>query len=427
MIEGAAPGDRPSNPARPRVYLHTFGCRANQADTAQLEAALVGAGATIAARVEDADVAVFNSCAVTADAVADLRQQVRRAATRNPSLDTVVTGCAATLDDGAIRALPTVRDVVPGFDLAAIATVTGLRVDAPVVIQRQGGVRANLRIQDGCDEHCTFCATTLARGGHRSVPADVVVERARALAEHHAEVVLTGVHIGHWGREWGHALGHLVQRLVREVPAVRFRLSSVEATEVDGALVECFAHPMHLAPHLHAPLQSASDRVLRRMGRHWYVAADYARAIERLAARVPLLGLGADIIAGFPGEDVSDHEATLALVSSLPFTYLHVFPYSPRPGTAAPRLGGDVPPVVARARAADLRALGEERSRAAAVSRLGKALDLVMISGSRREGLTGDYLAVRVDGPPRGRGERFSAWGSRLEERTLVVTPIVAE
>ena len=391
-----------------KAYLRTFGCRANQYDTEVVRALIESTGGEVVSNADDADVAVFNSCAVTAAAEADLRQSVRRVARRRPALRTIVMGCAAARDDGRIAALPTVAAVVPGADVPAIAEALGVSPLAGVP-NVQTGTRGLLRIQDGCDEHCTFCATTLARGAARSRPATELVEEAARLAERHPEIVLTGIHIGHYGVDIEDSLSRLVERLVREVPAVRFRLSSLEATEVDDRLADLFAEPDRLAPHLHAPLQSGSDRILKRMGRHWYSAATYARAVERLARRTTVFALGADVIAGFPGERDADHEATLGLIDTLPFTYLHVFPYSMRPGTAAQRLPDPVPPAVADARARELRAIGDRRSAAHRARRVGQVCDLVVMgSGPRREGLTEDYLTVDVD-PEVPRGTRCPA------------------
>ena len=391
-----------------KLYLRTFGCRANQYDTEAVRAMADADGATIVGSPEEADVAVFNSCAVTADAVADLRQAVRRAARRNPALRTVVMGCAAALptDAGApLGRLPTVRALVPGANLEALAAAIGVRADPAPATRRQTGARALLRIQDGCDEHCTFCVTTIARGAHRSRSADALVEEARALAEHHGEIVLTGVHIGGWGREHDDSLGALVERLVRDVPYVRFRLTSIEATEVDDRLAEMLVGaPGRVAPHLHAPLQSGSDRVLRRMGRHWYTAARYAAAVERLASRAPVFALAADVITGFPSERDEDHADTVALVRALPFTSLHVFPYSARPGTAASRLPDAVPPRTARARAAELRDLAAAKATDHQRARAGGRADIVVLrTGESARGLTEDYLdvALGVGAPPR--------------------------
>ena len=430
-----------------KLYLRTFGCRANQYDSEAVRAMVEAEGATIVDAPEEADVAVFNSCAVTADAVADLRQQVRRAARRNPALRSVVMGCAAGLPAGAaapLAELPSVRALVPGADLARLASALGLAERRVVETTRQSSARALLRIQDGCDEHCTFCVTTLARSAHRSRSADALVREAHALAEHHAEIVLTGVHIGGWGREHDSSLGALVERLVGEVPEVRFRLTSIEATEVDDRLGDLLVGaPGRVAPHLHAPLQSGSDRLLRRMGRHWYTAASYASAVEGLAARAPVFALGADVITGFPGERDEDHAMTVALVRALPFTSLHVFPYSERPGTAAVRLSEKIAPRVARERAAELREIAGAKADAHRRTRAGGDADVIVVregtsppvipsersapapvipserSESRglhapSRGLTEDYLDVALGAGAPARAGRFRA---RLVER----------
>jgi threonylcarbamoyladenosine tRNA methylthiotransferase MtaB len=197
---------------------------------------------------------------------------------------------------------------------------------------------------------------------------------------------------------------------VREVPRARFRLSSIEATEIDDALLDLFVNaPSMLCPHVHAPLQSGSDAVLKRMGRHWYTSGSYSAAIDRLAGRMPALGLGADVITGFPGETDADHAATIRIVESLPFTYLHVFPYSLRPGTPAERLSGRVQPSIATRRAAELRLLAARKSAEYRLRRAGGLADVVVIGrGAEREGITGDYLTVELEPRPFEPGARFA-------------------
>lgn len=391
-----------------RVYLQTFGCRANQYDSEVVRALLEGGGAELVENVADADAAVFNSCAVTAAAEADLRHAVRRAARRRPGIATVVMGCAAARDPDGIAALPNVARVIPGAGGTEAAAALGIEAGAAPPA-RQTGTRALLRIQDGCDEHCTFCATTLARGANRSRPLSDLVHEAERLAEHHREIVLTGVHIGSYGSDTDSSLGELVDALVRAVPTARFRLSSVEATEVDDPLRERLcAHDGGLVPYLHAPLQSGSDRVLRRMGRHWYTASTYARAIERIVGDAAVFGLGADIIAGFPGETEDDHRATMSLVSSLPFTSLHVFPYSPRPGTAAQRIANPVASADIARRAEELRALGAQVASDYRARRDGGAADVIIIGDrAHRSGLTEDYLSVIPADNALSRGTRM--------------------
>ena len=407
-----------------KLLIETFGCRANHYDSEAVKALAVRAGHEIVDDARDADLAIFNSCAVTAEAERDVRKAVRRAAGRNGALRSVVMGCASALPTSrqALSELPGVERLVDGADLDALAEMLGAPTAAGTT--HQASVRANLRIQDGCDEHCTFCATTIARGANRSRPIEDLVNEARVLAEHHAEIVITGTHIGSYGADIELSLGALMQRLVRDVRGARFRLSSIEATELDDALVELLRDPSsRVVPHLHAPLQSGSDRVLKRMGRHWYTSESYARAIERVTDDRPVFGLGADIIVGFPGETDEDFAATERLVERLPFTYLHVFSYSPRPGTAATRLGDAVPLGTAHARSHRLRHMAQEKAGVYRREREGTTADVIVIGGAgAREGLTEDYLTVAVpDELPRG--HRFVADLTTIEGSQLAATP----
>lgn len=392
------------------VYFHTFGCKANQYDTERVRQAFADAGATVVDAAENAELAVVNSCTVTEESESKLRRYVRRQA--RAGRDTIVMGCAAALDRGTLAALPRVRAVVGGAAANEVLAAAGVPVTAidPVLRRFTGGARGWLKIQDGCDEHCTFCATTIARGANRSRPVAEIVAEARALAEHHAELVLTGVHIGTYGQDNSVvSLGELLETLVSEVPQVRFRLSSIEATEVDDRIARLLIEaPRNVAAHLHAPLQSGSNRILKRMGRHWYTAASYGARIEWLAARLPIFGLGADVIAGFPGETPADHAATCALLRELPFTYLHVFPFSTRAQAAAVRLSDQQSAATIRARARDLRALGEERAATHRAARTGGRGDGVVCGhqSGQVEVLTQDYLTVYLpsrawDGRPR--------------------------
>jgi len=405
------------------VYFHTFGCKANQYDTEQVRQAFTEQGAVVVDDPAAADLAVINSCTVTHESEVKLKRFVRHVS--RAGAETIVMGCAAALDDGAIAALPSVRAVVANADPVAVMRAAGLSSPVRVGAQHAAPLhrrRALLKIQDGCDEHCTFCATTLARGANRSRSVAELVEEARVLAEYHAEIVLTGVHIGTYGQDGfadpgrqpgvnppGHTLGQLLERLIEGIPGVRFRLSSVEATEVDDTLARLLIEaPRHVAAHLHAPLQSGSNRILKRMGRHWYTAESYRARIEWLAERLPVFGLGADVIAGFPGETDDDHHASLTLLHALPFTYLHVFPFSARPDAGAARLPDPLGAAVIAARARELRELSEAKAQAYRARRVGQQADGVVSgrAGGRVDVLTEDYLSVylptdRWDGRPR--------------------------
>ena len=424
-----------------QLHYKTFGCKANQYDTERMRQALEGTagvpGTTAAPETagapEDADLCVVNTCTVTNQADAGARRFIRRAARANPGVRIVVAGCSAVLRADDYRGMAEVDAVVEGHDPAAVRDEVlrvlgrpaaeppprglvqlGARgsldrahqepVGATVLRRRAGATRGWLKVQDGCDRKCAFCATRLARGRSRSRDPDEVIAEARVLARTHPELVITGVHIGHYGRDLTPrtTLTALVRRLLDEVagssraPAPRFRLGSVEATEIDDGMIGLLAGSGgRLAPHLHMPLQSGADPVLRRM-RRWHTREQYRRRALEIAARVSPAGLGADIITGFPGESPADHASTVALVRELPFTYLHVFPYSPRDGTAAVRLGGHVPERVSRERGRELRELAGAKGARYARGRGGQE-EVVVMEGDGGTALTGDYLRVTVD------------------------------
>jgi threonylcarbamoyladenosine tRNA methylthiotransferase MtaB len=426
------------------VHFHTFGCKANQYDTERMRQEVEARGARAVGGAELADVVVVNTCTVTNQADADARRFIRRVHRQHPTARIVVAGCSAALKGAHYRRMDGVAGVVEGHEPAAVAAKalpriehratpsdgpsargTGLvlldlrapldrihtePVGAELLERRDGATRGWLKVQDGCDRHCGFCATRLARGASRSRAAREVVAEAKLLAAVHPELVVTGIHIGHYGRDLPEptSLSALLARLLSEVPDVRFRLGSVEATEVDDLLLELLATSGgRLAPHLHMPLQSGADPVLRRM-RRWHTREAYRQRALQIAERVPVLGLGADVITGFPGERDADHDATAALVEELPFTYVHVFPFSPRDDTHAAELHrhSPVPQRVAGERSKDLRARIERKARAYRRSRVGGTVEVALEGDEPLQGLTGDYLRVRVKAsgaPPKER------------------------
>jgi threonylcarbamoyladenosine tRNA methylthiotransferase MtaB len=426
-----------------RVAYRTFGCKANQYDTERMRQELEARTADTVEDWADAQVCVVNTCTVTNQADAQARRFIRRVHRENPEARIVVAGCSAALRGPVYRKMAQVGAVVEGHDPGAVARaaleaapdggrLVQLRarraldrmdrepIGGEILLRREGATRGWLKIQDGCDRKCSFCATRLARGASRSRPPNQVVAEARALARTHPELVLTGIHIGHYGRDLDPetTLSRLLARLLEKVPDVRFRLGSVEATEVDDLLLELLAGSGEkVASHLHMPLQSGSDPVLRRM-RRWHTREMYrVRALE-IAERLPVLGLGADIITGFPGETDEDHARTVALVEELPYTYLHVFPFSPRDGTTASKLWREmpVPQRVAGERSRELRELGQAKGRAYLRGRMGDRV-LVALEGKGGTALTGDYLRVRV-APPLQLPEGFLP-GDRLHPGVL--------
>ena len=425
------------------VLYRTFGCKVNQYDTERMRQELEALGARTSLDPADAHICVVNTCTVTNRADADARRFIRRLRRENPGIGVVVAGCSSALSPQAYREMEGVVEVVEGHDPMEVARVVqqelrwsaqwepvrplplepgrpwpGTESEAlggDLLARREGSARGWLKIQDGCDRNCSFCATRLARGESRSRSPDEVVAEAALLSLSHPELVLTGIHIGHYGRDLGQdfTLSRLVALLLEKVPGVRFRLGSVEATEVDDVLLELMeGSGGWLAPHLHMPLQSGSDGVLGRM-RRWHTREMYrSRALE-VASRVPVLGLGADLITGFPGETEEDHLLTRALVEELPFTYLHVFPFSPRDGTAAAELDDRVPQRVAGERSRELREIALDKGRSYREGRVGGSA-WVVLEGDGGWALTEDYLRVRVEGAgPSTAGSRQGAPGGR--------------
>jgi threonylcarbamoyladenosine tRNA methylthiotransferase MtaB len=388
------------------VWYHTFGCKANQYDTERMRQELESRGAATCPVPGEASAAVLNTCTVTDRADLSAHRLIRKLSRLHPDLRIVVAGCSSALHTDTYRAMPEVDGVVAGQDpvavAAAVAPESALAAEdqEPIggVLLRASrrGSRGWLKIQDGCDRKCSFCATRIARGISRSRPPEQLIAEARLLSRSHAELVLTGIHIGHYGLdlEAADTLSGLCGRLLREVPDVRFRLGSIEATEIDDALVDLIAGSGgFLAPHLHVPLQSGSDAVLRRM-RRWHTREQYRRRVLEIAERIQPLGLGADIIVGFPGETHADHVRTRELVEELPYTYLHVFPFSVRQGTSAADMPDMVPSHLAAVRSQELREVGVVKGTEYASGRSGgEALVAVEKEGA---GLTGDYLRVRV-------------------------------
>ena len=399
-----------------RIYFQTFGCKANQYDTERMRQELEARGGQASDSWTEAEVCVVNTCTVTNQADAEARRFIRRIRRDNPELQVVVAGCSAALRAEEYAAMDGVTGVVKGHDPVEVARASepdslvqiGLRrsldlidhepVGGELLRSRTAGTRGWLKVQDGCDRKCAFCATRLARGDSRSRTPDEVVAEARLLAQSHPELVITGIHIGHYGHDLADrsTLGQLMIRLLDEVPDVRFRLGSVEATEIDDALLRTMiGSGGRLVPHLHMPLQSGADPVLRRM-RRWHTREDYRRRTLEIAEQLPVLGLGADVITGFPGESDGDHEATRSLIEELPFTYLHVFPFSPRDGTVAAELQVEmpVPERVAGERSRELRELVQLKGRTYEENRAGSRASVVLEKGGKA--LTEDYLRVGV-------------------------------
>jgi len=413
---------------RARVALLGLGCRVSRSDLDALASALAPPFA-ICEDGEEADYVVVYTCTVTADADAATRQAVRRAAREHPRADLVVTGCFAELHPQELHRLPGVA--------AVVGAAGGLEEVLRALYARRPGAgrpspahfgpprpyrhtRAFLKVEDGCDAACAYCIVPRARGPARSLPFEVALAHVAELARASPEVVLTGVHLGVYGRDLvpARSLLELVRAVEQGRLARRVRLSSIEPLEVPPSLFGA-GRPGALCEHLHLPLQSGSDRVLAAMRRP-YRARDYARTVERVAAEKADLCVGADVMAGFPGETEADHRATLALLEGLPIAYLHVFPFSARPGTAAAAMGHPVDPALARERASELRAFSQRRWRAYGARHVGREVEAVVerVEDGLATGTARSYLGVRWPWSGERRGDLVRVRVLSVEDET---------
>jgi threonylcarbamoyladenosine tRNA methylthiotransferase MtaB len=409
-----------------RFYVKTFGCRASQADGAALEAGLSAKGMA-AGGLDEADLVVLNTCTVTSTADDELRQTVRRIHRARPEARIVVTGCYAQRAPKEIAALAGVSLVVGNshktqipellsgnlpagaapyhsFDTAGRILVGDIFeqrefLAAPVEDALGDRTRPNLKIQDGCNNRCSFCIIPFVRGRSRSSPPEQVIAQVRRLAERYREVVLSGINLGRWGREMeGHKrLADLVRRLLAETPVERLRLSSVEPMDWSDDLLTLMSGSDRIARHVHAPLQSGADRVLRRMHRK-YRPRHYADRMLTAREMMPDCAVGADVMTGFPGETEAEFQESLEFIDRLPFTYLHVFTYSERPGTPAADAAGAVPREIRKQRTHILRELAGRKNLEFRRSMVGRTLPVVTIEDGRTA-LSGNYLKVSLARP----------------------------
>ncbi len=424
-----------------RVAFTTFGCKLNQCETAGIRAQFTEPGYTVVSFDEPADVVIINTCSVTGRADAQARQLIRRVVRDRPDTKLVVTGCYAQRAPHAVAAIPGVtlvagngeKDRLRGIvdDLGwwqaggrAVGAAEGASNSEPGTPPEPAGpvvavadlrktqrsfdlspvefgerTRAYVRVQDGCDAACSFCIIPHIRGRSTSLDRGAAVGRvARLVEEGFREVILTGIHLGLYGRDRVAAgsLADVIDEIEKLPGDFRVRLSSIEPQEIDDRIIARMAAGGRLVPHLHVPLQSGSDRILGLMNRT-YSAGEYRSIVERLTRRVDPFCLGADVIVGFPGETDADFRETVRFIEDQPFTYLHVFPYSPRPGTRAASLPGRPPGDVTDERSRVLRDLSETRRRAFAerfVERRMRILVEEPVGEQGWQGLSDEYVRV---------------------------------
>ncbi|KIH76651.1 threonylcarbamoyladenosine tRNA methylthiotransferase MtaB [Geoalkalibacter ferrihydriticus] len=422
------------------VAVTTLGCKTNQYESAAMEERLVGAGYMIVPFEEGAELVIVNTCTVTAATDRQSRNLIRRARRLNPAARIVVTGCYAQVAPDKLVNLPGVALVIGNAEKKEFLDLLQDVADTPRVkvsdIGRERNAvalplsrfadrsRAFVQIQNGCDAFCSYCIIPHARGRSRSLPPEEALVQVRQLvARGYPEIVLTGIHIGGYGADLSPStsLHELVARIEAETDVRRLRLGSIEPTEIPNALVERVAASAVVCPHFHIPLQSGDDGILQRMNR-LYDTQFFRRMIAGIHSRMPEGAIGLDVIVGFPGETDEQFATTCRFVEELPATHLHVFPFSKRPGTPAALMPDQVPAAVAKERAARLRALGEEKTRAFAQRFVGRELEVIVEGGGNaegRKGLSRNYLQVAFPGSDALVGQAVQVKITGLNERGL--------
>ena len=393
-----------------RVRLDFIGCRLNISEVESLGRQFRMAGHQVVGPGEAADLCVFNSCAVTHVAARTSRQKIRQLKRANPGAAVVVTGCYAEVSPDEVQALDI--DLIVGNDdkdrLIEKVRSAGLLDETDTIPAPDAAfplpdshTRAFIKVQDGCDNRCTFCIVTLARGAGRSrtIP-DVVAEIEQLVALGYQEAVLTGVHLGSFGHDRGNPNGlkDLVQAILSETGLLRLRLSSLEPWDLDNAFFDLWENP-RLCRHLHLPLQSGNDEVLRRMARRTS-QRQYAALVESARQRIPNLSLTTDLIVGFPGETEAHFADSLAFVDQMAFSHMHIFRYSPREGTAAYTMSGQVAVDAAKERSRQMHDLAARHERAFRQASLGHTFEVLWetseetLGGRLWAGLTDNYIRV---------------------------------
>ncbi len=426
-----------------RVAFVTVGCKVNQAESEAMAELLREGGWEIVPYGEGSDLVVLNTCVVTAKAEADSRKWLRRIRREIPGARVIVTGCWPQLDPEAPIAIgadavlgnqekasigEAAQAVMEGVSFQAVGEIRRTRKIFSLPIRRpRFHTRAFLKVQDGCNARCRYCVVPLVRGRERSLPPEEVLKALKGLEEEGVrEVVLVGIHLGVYGRDLSPpmSLRELLLLLEEASTPPRIRLSSIEPDEVDEGLLQVIASSKKICPHLHLPLQSGDERVLREMGRK-YSPGYFRDLISSIRSRMPDAAIGVDVLVGFPGEDEGAFQRTYRLIEELDVTYLHVFPFSPRPGTPASSLPHQVSDGVKKGRVMELRRLGQKKRLDFYSRYVGRRLQ-VLIEGRRREGIRGlsrNYLFCLLEDGSLPLGEEIEGVALSLKEGRLIVRP----
>ena len=410
---------------RSKISVLTLGCRVNQSESDIIEGTLRKLGWDKVDLDESPEYCIVNTCTVTAKSDYQSRQLIRRAARSGAKV--IVTGCYSQLNQDEVKNMHGVHEVVPNSNKISIINMIAGKTQSSSLSSTDRS-RPYLKIQDGCNQACSYCAVRFARGRSRSVPVSEVIRQAMeldTLGFH--EIVITGIHLGSYGRDLKPQsnLSDILKMILEKTKFKRLRLSSIEIKDVDSGLIELLEDE-RICRHLHLPLQSGNDSILKSMNR-LYSTADYITAIEKLLKRSPGLAIGTDIIAGFPGEGASEFRSTMQLLDSLPFAYIHAFPFSQRPNTLAAKMPSQNTSTVKKERVHELKALSDTKRMAHMRSQMYKILDIIIeeqIDANTSIGISSNYLKVRIPTNGYTKGSFVRVRVSRIEDNCLAGDPL---
>jgi len=412
-----------------KISVLTLGCKVNQAESSLIEGALKSVGHSIVNISEKPDICIINTCTVTSKSDYQSRQLIRRA--HRVGARVFVTGCYSELNRENVKSMEGVEEIIDNDNkLSIINRLTGKNVSSSLYFSAERRSRLFIKIQDGCNYSCSYCVIPKARGVSKSVnPEEVIQQVSKAVSSGYNEIVLTGIHLGTYGHDLKHkvTLSSLLVTLLKKTKISRIRLSSLEVREIDDELVEIFSDK-RLCNHLHIPLQSGDDNILKSMNR-LYNSRQFSFKIEDICKRVPNIAIGTDIIVGFPGEGEAEFQNTYNLLEILPIIFIHIFPFSPRTDTKAFKMHDNTPFPVKKKRASALEALNKGKKIEYMTKQVGKTLD-VLIEENRSDGAcygtSSNYLKILIPSKTYSRGSLVCARIEGLQEGQLVGLPFIS-
>jgi len=411
-----------------KISILTLGCKVNQAESSSIEGALKSCGHQVVDMSEKPDVCIVNTCTVTAKSDCQSRQLIRRA--HRAGARVLVTGCYSELNKESVQSMQGVEEIINNANkLSIINKLSDKTTDVSSALSGASKSRFFLKIQDGCDYSCSYCTIPKARGASKSVSPDTVVRQAaEAVSAGFNEIVLTGIHLGAYGLDLKHkvTLSELVETILKQTTISRLRISSIEVREIDDRLLDLLTD-RRICNHLHIPLQSGNDRILQLMNRT-YNSEQFSFKITQISKKIQGISIGTDVIVGFPGEGDAEFQSTYSLLEGLAISYMHVFPFSSRPGTDAAEMTDNTPPEVKNSRVQSLSLLNARKKAIYMLEQVGNTHDVLIedinIAGASL-GTSGNYLKVIIPINKHPRGSLIPVRIKGIQEGRLIGSPIL--